>query len=294
MRGTRIFTLSLLVASAVWGQVDYLPLQTGNQWVYRGKTGQFTVSVEKPATFEGREYFLVLGFPSTPEVYLRNDGKGRIQMWNAAAKRERVWLDFTADEAPTGVDPCNALSRIESREAKYSGPVGEFTNALSIRYTYAGCADAGIDGDVFLPYVGLLQRSAQTIAGPRPYDLVYARLGEMAVITEPEVSFGVAVDWAATSVRLTLRNRTDVPLVLNFPSGQTYDVAVRDEDGNGVWTWSADRTFVQILRTEQVSGERLWVVTLPALKPGRYSVEGWLTTTGGKRFAATTGFEVRP
>lgn len=294
MLGTKTFTLSLLMAGALFGQVEYLPLYPGNQWVYRGAAGQFTLAVEKPVSFEGRDYFLVKGFPSTPEVYLRNDGEGRVWMWDALAKREKVWLDFQADEAPTGVDPCNALSLVESREAKYNGPVGEFVNALRVRYTVAGCADAGIESDVFLPYVGLVQRMVQTIAGPRAYELVYARLGEIAVVTEPEVSFGVAVDRAGTSARLTLRNTTGTPLELNFGSGQTFDVAVRDEEGKDVWRWSEGRGFTLALRTETVSGERLWVVKLPVLKPGRYSVEGWLTTSGGQRFAASAGLEVRP
>ena len=289
MLGTRTFTLSLLLTTALFGQVEYLPLQTGNLWVYRGPAGQFTLDVGKPVAFDGLDYFQVRGFPATPEVYLRNDGEGRVWMWDGAAKRERVWLDFTADEAATGVDPCNALSRVESREAKYSGPVGEFVNALRVRYTIAGCADTGVDSDVFLPYVGLVQRMVQTIAGPRAFELVYARLGEVAVITEPEVSFGVAVDRGAKAVRLTLRNTTGAPLKLEFGSGQTFDVVVRDEDGKDVWQWSDGRGFTQALRSETVSGERVWVVALPVLKAGRYSVEGWLTTMGERRFAARCG-----
>ena len=245
MLGTRTFTLSLLLTTALFAQVEYLPLYTGNQWVYRGAAGQFTVSVEKAAEFDGHEYHLVRGFPSMPEVYLRSDDEGRVWMWDSEAKIEKIWLDFTASEAPTGVDRCNALSRVESRDAKYSGPVGDFVNALRVRYTYGGCADAGIDSDVFLPYVGLVQRMAQTIAGPRAYDLVYARLGAVAVVTEPEVSFGVAVDRAGTSVRLTLRNTTGTPLELEFGSGQTFDVAVRDEAGKDVWVWSDGRNFTQ-------------------------------------------------
>ena len=51
----------------------------------------------------------------------------------------------------------------------------------------------GVESDLFLPYVGLVQRMVQTIAGPRAYELVYARLGEIAVVTEPEVVYAVAV-----------------------------------------------------------------------------------------------------
>lgn len=51
------------------------------------------------------------------------------------------------------------------------------------------------------------------------------------------------------SVRLVLQvtNATSGPVTLTFPSGQSYDFQVLD-GGRVVWTWSADRSFMQAVR----------------------------------------------
>ena len=71
-------------------------------------------------------------------------------------------------------------------------------------------------------------------------------------------------------------------MTLTFPSAQTYDLAVRDADGNVVASWSLGILFAQ--GEQQISiprGEKTWALTvkLPDLKPGIYTVEGWLTTS---------------
>jgi hypothetical protein len=61
-------------------------------------------------------------------------------------------------------------------------------------------------------------------------------------------------DAAPDSVRFTLQvtNGSQVPVTLNFSSGQSYDFTVRD-GGATVWTWSADRAFMQALRSETLA-----------------------------------------
>jgi hypothetical protein len=46
---------------------------------------------------------------------------------------------------------------------------------------------------------------------------------------------------------LQVTNGSEGPLTLTFPSGQTYDFSVRD-GGQTVWSWSADRSFMQSVR----------------------------------------------
>ncbi len=300
MPGAKTFILSLAACSALWAQTEYLPLQTGNTWIYRSNAGSFTVEVGKPETFGGASYFAVRGFPSTPAVWLRNTDEGRILMWDAQTKTEKIWLDTATavpGESPTGVDPCNEFSRVESREAKYSGPIGEFTNALSVRYSYGSCADAGLDGDVLQPWVGIVQRTAQTIAGPRKYDLVYARIGGVTVLTAPEVSFTVAASQAQTAldVRLSLRNTTAAPTELNFNSGQQFDVVLYDENGKEVYQWSRGKAFTQVVGHVTVSGEKSWLVEAPLtdIPAGRYALKGWLTTSDGPNYSGTVAITIQ-
>ncbi|HZG43818.1 MAG TPA: BsuPI-related putative proteinase inhibitor [Longimicrobium sp.] len=71
----------------------------------------------------------------------------------------------------------------------------------------------------------------------------------------------LSVQPGADSVRLTLQvtNAGTTPVTLSFSSGQSYDFAVRG-GGTTLWTWSADRTFIQALRSETLAaGEtRTW------------------------------------
>jgi hypothetical protein len=86
------------------------------------------------------------------------------------------------------------------------------------------------------------------------------------------------------SVRLTLQvtNATDAPLTLAFPSGQTYDFAVL-RGGETLWTWSADRSFLQALRSETLAAGETRTYTEawphgPALR-GELTARGWLTSS---------------
>jgi hypothetical protein len=196
--------------------------------------------------------------------------------------------------------------------------VGEFDRALEIDYPPSGCADAGITNEKYLAYIGLLQRTYSSIAGPRPYDLIYARVGGVTVVSERELTFSLTLDRAVytanlmppvdplTSVprmtaRLTLRNTQEQPVRLTFPSGQIFDLAVRNAGGDVVLSWSANKVFPQVVTTIEVGpGEKNWVLEMQLadangrpLPEGRYTAEGWLATTGGKRYAATAGFEIR-
>ncbi|HEX8317827.1 BsuPI-related putative proteinase inhibitor [Longimicrobium sp.] len=64
----------------------------------------------------------------------------------------------------------------------------------------------------------------------------------------------LSVQPGADSVRLTLQvtNAGTTPVTLSFSSGQSYEFAVRG-GGTTLWTWSADRTFLQALRSETLA-----------------------------------------
>ncbi len=289
MPGTRISILSVLAGAAVFAQSpEYLPLQQGNTWVYKSSTGSFQVQAGAPAVFGGNEYTPLIGLPASPSLYLRNTPEGRIYQWDAVAKQEVLYLDTAAADAPTNVDACNTASHIESREGKYSGPLGTFENVLDVRYTAGNCADAGLISDQFLPWVGLLARTQQSIAGPRTYELVYARLGGVTVLTPAETSFSMSVT-PALDVQLALRHTGSAPLELNFRTSQQYELEAYDEKGELVYRWSDGRGFTQVVVSLSVTGEKLWLISLPTGKfpPGQYTFKAWLTSSTGGAFSAT-------
>ncbi len=310
MSGRRIFTASVLLAAPVLAQsTDYFPLQQGNVWIYRctGACGDpfVTVEVGAPQDFGGNSYRRLQGWFGA-DYWVRQDGSGSFFALDSGAQQEHLWYAFqTAEGAsydesiPSG---CCGRATIQSRSAHYSGPEGTFDNALQI--DYPGVFQVGVFREIFLPWVGMLSR-VQAAGGPavRTYDLIYARIGGALVATEPEISVSLALDHAAYSAsdsatlnaRLSIRNSTAEPEVLTFPSGQLYDLEIRDEQGNVVYQWSRGKLFPQVITTLQLQFEKDYPIAAPlaGLPPGKYIVQAWLAVQGPPRaYSASSRIEI--
>ena len=322
MPGTRTITASLLFCCALSAQTVWMPLDQGNVWVYRAASDRavnrapatFEVRVEKTAEFATGTFALVKGFPQG-DVWLRN-ADGRLMMWDEKAGKELVWLDTAAKEgavSDSGTDACSTTSMVESREAKYSGPLGDFTYALHIKYPPGKCMDAGLESDYLLPWVGIVSRTSLSLAGPRRFDLVYARLGTATVLSPPELAFSLSIDrhefWAnlmppvdprsavpSLNARMVLRNTTGKPVTLRFASGQEFEMVLWNEKGEQVWHWSDGKAFTQAAHGLTLTrGDRVWAETIRLgdadsgrpMPAGRYVLECWLTSTAGRTFTAS-------
>jgi hypothetical protein len=157
-----------------------------------------------------------------------------------------------------------------------------------------------------------------TIAGPRTVRLIAARLQG----SELPLSYGVgisldrplyynnlmppAVDPSPTArVRLTVRNDTEWPVQLTFPTSQRFDFIVQDSQGKERIRWSDNRAFLEVVGEETLLKEtRSYSADLilrsrdgSPLPPGFYMITGYLTTQGSgpnsMTIAATAGFEMR-
>jgi hypothetical protein len=86
---------------------------------------------------------------------------------------------------------------------------------------------------------------------PRPS----ADAPEGASVASDSLATSLEVEVRAGNVRFILHvtNPTTLPVTLEFTSGQRYDFEVLDANGTGVWTWSADRMFAQVLGTETIA-----------------------------------------
>jgi hypothetical protein len=263
------------------------------------------VHIVRTQEYAGNTWWLFEGWPDAGPVWLRNAADGSVRRYDPETNRETVWADFSRAEGETyetSIGTCNTTAMLSSRHAKHTGPVGEFVEAAIIMYPPGVCRDAGITREVYAAWIGLVQREITTFAGPRTYDLIYARLGGVTVLSEKELAFSVALDaaryrpGAQATARISLRHTQPDPLTVVFSSGQTYDLILRDEAGNEVWRWSQGRVFPQVLRqVEFPSGEKNWMVTFPApARAGKYTVEAFLATVRPIAYRAGVGFEVTP
>ncbi|MGH9660002.1 MAG: BsuPI-related putative proteinase inhibitor, partial [Bryobacteraceae bacterium] len=314
-------SIAISLAGSLLAQPDYFPLHPGNQWIYRagGRVAGATLTLEitRSAEFNGRGYVALHGLAER-DYWLRQDGDGRILEYDPGENRERVWYAFRSpvDQVyETAVPFCCGRASIRSRAAAYKGPIGEFDTALEI--AYPGVFQVGLERELFLPYIGMVYRGVNT-GGPTfaSYDLIYARIGGVTVVSEPELSFSLTLDRAvyvynllpnvrplpvALTARLTLRNTQPKPVDLMYPSGQAYDLVLRKESGEVVYRWSEGKVFTQALRNESVGpGERNHVIVATLIDKdggpiaaGRYIAEAWLTTTGPRVWSASAGFEIQ-
>jgi hypothetical protein len=277
---------------------EYFPLAVGNQWVYRldGATERVVTTIGQNREVAGQTYFVYAGLDG-PSGLLRRNTQGQLLVRQPDGA-EGVWADFTADRWETAVAPCPGAATVEARDRRVELGRSSFANGLVIRYA---CAEGGVVRAVLVPGVGLVERETASGGERRVYRLTYARVGGVAVFGGPEHSFRLSLDGASYppefvfEARMTLENSTGKPLRLEFGSGQSFDLYLKDARGNRVYVWSATRSFAMLLREETVEGERNWTATdRLRLEPGEYVMEAVLTTLGSQPYRATVPLTVIP
>jgi hypothetical protein len=102
------------------------------------------------------------------------------------------------------------------------------------------------------------------------------------------------------TARLTVRNTGPQPVILQFNSGQRYDLVIRDSKGDQLYQWSQGKFFTQALGRLELKGELIYLVEVSladrsgrTYPEGRYTLEGWLSTSEGKLYTATVPFEIQ-
>jgi hypothetical protein len=96
---------------------------------------------------------------------------------------------------------------------------------------------------------------------------------------QPALVTSLHVETAGDTVLLALRvtNPYQAPVQVTFPSGQTYDFAVR-AGGRELWRWSADRGFTQAVQTRTLEPGGTWTFGERWVRPA--GVRGELTAVG--------------
>lgn len=300
MRTCLLFFSWLLAAWPVLA-AEYFPLSVGDQWVYRIEGGQETVAtgIRRTEEVDGQTYFVYAGLDGR-SVLLRRNAQGQLLL-RPPDGTEGVWADFAADRYETAFAPCTGAAVVEARDSRVELGNSSFANGLAVRYAAGTCAEGGVVREVFVPGVGLVERETGIGAGRRVYRLIYARLGGVAVFGGPEHAFRLSMDRTTYprefvfAARITLENSTGRPLRLEFGSGQSFDLFLKDARGNRVYVWSATRSFAMLLREETVEGEKIWTATdRVSVEPGQYVMEAVLTTLGSQPYRATVPLTVTP
>jgi hypothetical protein len=271
---------SFLLGAALLCGAELFPVQPGNEWTYRSEPGGGTATIRVGttplATADGRLFHRLIGYAAQP-LWVRTHSDGNLYYYDEESGRDRVLTDF-ANEFAAEFRNCTAAGKPER------GGVIVYSSS---------CADAGLEREVFEANIGLVERVEHTIAGPRTMKLVAAKVGRWTLGGQDGSLFQVQVarkDAATLAVTMRL-NAGPAPFPVTFPSSQSFDVVLRDPDGEVVWRWSQGLAFLPVARTEEVTEAGLrygaeipLALQLPRpWKDGIYTVEAWLTAGASER-----------
>ena len=278
--------IAVLLCPSLFG-ADLFPLQEGNNWTYREATtgGAFTVQVGADVTLNDQTYHPLTGYV-TQQVLVRMDDQGRLVYVDPDNGQEAVLTYFAPLDGGGWWD---APMRICGEQAQAQAKGG----IVSVTFKTSTCADAGDLSEQYAGTIGMLRRVTQSIAGPRQYDLIHAKVGGIVIDTLPVARFSVSVDDRFTAT-IRLQTNSTSPVKLQFATGQEYDLVLRSSDGSVLWKWSAGQVFIESLHSRTVTGE--WSttvavprpVTIPEAGPLTYTLQAWITTIGDPPQFATT------
>jgi hypothetical protein len=304
--------LSDTAASARIG-LDYFPLQVGNEWIYGDGATTISVQVLGETVESNRiKYFDVSGYlpgdqaavrklrRGLPGQVLEYNPGGEDFLWYRFGLFRGAWQFETAGEVP-----CVTGSRVSigSFGEVVEVPAGISAHTLRLDFL-SPCMDAGISREYFAPGVGLVQRVMNTIAGPRTFRLLSARVGPnvwppalygVEVATDRPVYFNnlmppIIAPWPTMHARLVVRNQTDTPVEFTYPTSQRFDFIVRDAQGKEVLRWSDGKAFAMVVGRETlVRGWRSYPADIvlrtrdgKLLPSGSYTLLGYLATKGSE------------
>jgi hypothetical protein len=298
-----------LHSCALWG-ADYFPLQEGNTWTYRepatGRTS--SVHVGQSMAIAGHLYYDLIGYTDT-DLWVRiEETYGALVYWDGVRNQDILLTSFEQFEGGHWVAPFRPCpdqdGQAQLKLGNHDGPAGPIAGVLEIQYRSIGCADVGLLQEQYADHLGMLRRVVSTIAGPRTFDLIAARVGTITIDVVPSASFSVSLGptTGVGSVPATFRLHvnSNSPLTLSFPSGQEYDFALKDSAGTTLWKLSPSQTFLQAPHQRIVADEWSATVEIPwpttsegVLQPGDYTVEAVVTNANSLPFAATVPITIR-
>ncbi len=302
--------IAMLLAASAAQAANFFPLSPGNRWTYQNASGEIleiNVGWNPLVTARGSVYYKVTGYATQP-LYLRRSDDGVIYWLNQEQDREEILTDFRPLSGAfyrTAISaPCDQDAQAQERPVEFDGAGGVFPDARQIRYRILDCADTGIESEIYLDNIGLTRRVVETIAGPREYNLVSAKVGPLTLSQTPGVDFRVSLPSAVfererrdepVTIEATLRLAVDrlEPLHLRYTTSQRYDLAMKNERGETVYLWSSAAVFLPAVEEEDVLNRQYTVPLSLDLPDGMYQVEAWLTTDAPDRqFAAVAPLRV--
>lgn len=298
MRKTITAALLIALGTVSFAQTyyyqKYIPTQLGNTWKY---SNQSSSKIDyKYYSWAHFDYFLgtedIWGKWVGNKFYIYPDENGNTAMaLNFAAS---TGVPYSTSAFP------GAKVTILSKNDTAVTPAGVFTGCVVFSIEHPGVYDAGYEVYTFAKYVGLVKIVHDSIAGPQSIYLTYAKIngvtyGSNSPIVGSVSPSNVYVNASATGftfdVDYTVTNTSTTSKSLTFNTGKQYDLKVYNASGAVVYTWSANKYFIQVIGTMTLAAgesKTFQIHNVTNLPTGSYAYRAFLTPNIGE-VAGTMG-----
>jgi len=237
------FLVSTMAAIGCVSAADFFPLQEGNTWTYMSDNGEkLVVRVGSPFFVNRQVYHSLRGYTPQPLLVRVNEHNDLIRL-DEESNREDLVTQFTPFDGGWWEAPsrgCDQQGHTLEKRSAHEGPAGLFREVLEISYRTFACADTGTESEQYAENIGMVRRVTASIAGPRQFDLVHARVGKLEIDATLHGSFSISLQDTAAGgepLKAGVQLRTTAPdgIHLAFPSGQEFEAVLRDSAGNDIW-----------------------------------------------------------
>lgn len=247
-------TLISLAALSTASANTYINLSTADNATFANGKGQNVNLAITPATLGWNNYSSFLG-TAARKVWTQ-DGSESVYVLNDTTNTAEKLVNF-ADPVGTNYNfsfaACTTGATLAQKGLTLATPVGTFKDVVRLSFN-AKCADGGLLEAWFAPQVGVIKWSSQTIMGANTFELnggkiagqtlgLQSALKATANIPKTVFLLGSTAEQAAASI--TINNTSSQNLVLQFTSGQEFEISLLNSNNQVLNTWSSRIRFVQ-------------------------------------------------
>jgi hypothetical protein len=218
-------------------------------------------------------------------------------------KPAHVLYDFTAAQGAQWnvvVGKLTGSVSVMEKDANVMTSFGAKTGCTAFAVLWNDLADVGVATQWFCPGIGLVKQEKFTIAGVETeYTASSAVSGEISVGyvgqgMNVRLDKSEAVAGSALKARLELWDTTGTRREFRSPTSQLFDLRIVNEHGWTVRLWSWDQVFLPVETSWVLKADKDFDAELPLLdfwghplRPGDYTVEGWIIDSDAAPAAKT-------
>jgi hypothetical protein len=255
-----VFGLSVAVATTITSAQSYTMTSPVDYRSYKNSHGgTVSVSVVESSGANWKQYSSYFG-KENQWLWVSNDGQ-KVYWYNESEETDLLFdaKDPVGTEYLVRIDGCTDRAVLADKSATATTLAGTFSNAL--RLDFSGyCFDEGLESAWFVPNVGLVKWTQDSILGSVEFELEHAKVGSMTLPNQGGIELSaqfpsepiILNQQQSVAASITLVNHSDETIRLDFTSGQTFEIYLYDDNDQLVTLWSKDRMFTQALHSIEI------------------------------------------